>query len=64
MKELIKARFRQFNHRALMKMSTVSVNTTLYNSLSPFNVTLVVLYSIIIKMSELYVKYNVTIPSR
>ena len=64
MKELIKARFRQFNHRALMKMSTVSVNTTLYNFLSPFNVTLVVLYSIIIKMSELYVKYNVTIPSR
>ena len=31
-----------------MKMTNISVNTSLYNSLSPFNVTLVVLYSIIV----------------
>ena len=31
-----------------MKMANISVNTSLYNSLSTFNVTLVVLYSIIV----------------
>lgn len=34
--------------KELMNMSTVSVNTSFYNSFSPFNVTLVVLYSIIV----------------
>ena len=41
-------RFRQSNYCKLMKMANISVSTSLYNSLSPFNVALVFLYSIIV----------------